>query len=59
MGNAEEAILNYQRAVSYNPGLWQSYQNLAAIYYRQGKAALAKEYLGKAAEIKSGYQVSR
>ncbi len=52
MGRTDEAIENYKKAASFNPGLWESYQALGAIYYNRGEKAVAAELLEKAAEIK-------
>jgi Flp pilus assembly protein TadD len=44
--------VNYEKAVLYNPRLWQSYQNLAVIYAQRGEAKKAREYWEKAQEVK-------
>ena len=52
--DAENAIKNYEKAIEINPNLWQSYQNLGAIYFNAGDKEKAKEYLEKALEINPG-----
>ena len=50
MNQFDLAVENYQKALSINPQLWQSYQNLAAIYFNQGQYDLADENIKKAIE---------
>ncbi len=45
------ALENYQKALELNPNLWQSYQNIAAIYFSQKKLDLAKQSMEKALAI--------
>ena len=37
--------------MEFNPGLWQSDQNIAAIYFNQEKFALAAQYQEKAVQV--------
>lgn len=47
----KEAIDNYFLAIKYNPLLWQSHQNLGAIYFNLKQYDKAVEQLEKAIEI--------
>ena len=51
MGQLEAAVENYKKALSINPNLWQSYQNMAAIYFNAEQFDLALENIKKALEI--------
>ena len=51
MNQSDAAIENYQKALSINPKLWQSYQNLAQIYFNAGDFQKALENMKKALEI--------
>lgn len=55
-GDSKNALLNYMKAVEHDPRLWQSYTNIAAIYYTQERYDLAEKYILKALEIKPGYK---
>ena len=55
--NFTSAEADYLSAIRFNPRLWQSDQNLAGLYYQQGKIAKAIEYLQKALELVPDNQV--
>lgn len=50
------AIANYQTAAKYNPTLWQSHQNLGAIYFNLGRRDEAVNEFEKALGINPGNQ---
>jgi tetratricopeptide (TPR) repeat protein len=51
-GDLKEAVEFYRKAVSSNPGLFESHYNLGIIYLNAGELDLAKEYLKKALELR-------
>jgi len=54
-GDYKKAIEYYQTAVQYDQNLWQSYTNMANIYYNHGEYKLAEENILRAIEINSNY----
>lgn len=45
------AIENYRKAIEFNPLLWQSYQNLGAIYFEKEDFETAIKYFAEAVKI--------
>ncbi|MFH1406489.1 MAG: tetratricopeptide repeat protein, partial [Candidatus Omnitrophota bacterium] len=50
-----KAIKEYEAAIELNPGKVEAYNNLARMYYAQGKLIDAKQTLEKAIALKTDY----